>query len=164
MALTSDPEHPLRRIGSYEASSVFEDVALLVRSRVSVDEDWLLLWAPRQELYINGERVPDVGLRKLQDRDEIRLPGLGRFYFSSERLATVEPFPGLEWEILCPRCRIPIEADQLAVLCPVCRVWHHQFQGPDSDRRCWSYGSSCAACNSCFTDHLSTFRWSPEGL
>src|SRR5262249_42097750 len=66
-------------------------------------ESWLLFAPPGTSAYVNGQRLP-LGMRVLRDRDEILVPvaansanELGepqRMFFSTERLAIIQPFPG----------------------------------------------------------------------
>ena len=119
-------------------------------------EEWHLVAEPGPGLAVNG--VPlGTGLRTLADRDEIHLTGLPACFFSTERLATVEPLPGLGREVSCPRCRQRIAIGTPAVRCPGCELWHHQSQ----DLPCWAYAASCAVCPQ-LTDEDAGFRWTPE--
>src|SRR5689334_11592289 len=64
-------------------------------------ESWLFLAPPGTRAYVNGQRL-SLGMRVLRDRDEILLPTSAtneaaepqRMFFSTERLAIVQPFPG----------------------------------------------------------------------
>ena len=107
-----------------------------------------------------------LGIRVLSHRDEIFLTGgasdfPSRFYFSTERLAHVEPFPGTDGSAICGRCKQPIERGDLAVRCPSanCGIWHHQTE----HLGCWTYSDHCALCPTP-TALDSGFRWTPEDL
>ena len=82
-------------------------------------------------------------MRVLRDRDEILLPGIPRndgeqadvadaepqrLFFSTERLAVVEPFPGGAKAVFCSRCKQVIDSGHRAVRCPSgrCGLWHHE--------------------------------------
>ncbi len=119
-------------------------------------EEWHLVTAPGTRVAVNGLPV-FAGLRTLLDRDEIRTTGLGRVYFSTERLARVESLPEQSREVSCPRCRQRIEAGALAVRCPGCNLWHHQSE----DLPCWTYAATCAMCEQATAEHTG-FRWTPE--
>jgi hypothetical protein len=123
---------------------------------------WVLLTQGGQ-LQHNGLPLL-LGVTVLADRDEIVIPAAEpdaarRFFFSSERLAAVEPFP-LETPATCPRCRQSLNPGQPAVRCPACGVWHHQL----TERPCWSYAELCAACQAQTTALGGRFRWTPEDL
>jgi len=68
--------------------------AVLLRSGAGDRERWVLLAAPsKQAVAVNGLPLA-TGLRVLHDRDEIRVPGAPPMFFSTERLARVEPYAG----------------------------------------------------------------------
>jgi hypothetical protein len=139
--------------------------AVLVRARGSVpagSEVFALLGST--SVRINSARLA-TGLKILQDRDQVRIGSGQPSYFSTERLPRVEPFPGAERKIFCPRCKTEIEAGMPAVRCPDpgCGVWHHQITGGNEPLPCWSYASGCSICGG--TTSLDVrFRWSPEDL
>ena len=58
-----------------------------------------------------------------------------RMFFSTESLASGEPFTGLDHPIFCPRCKQEIAGQNLAVRCPQCDAWHHQTE----EFPCWTY-------------------------
>jgi len=121
----------------------------------SVGNDWVLLAAPRQRVRING--VPlGLGIRVLRDRDEIVF-GHGRSFFSSERLACVEPFPDNQGAVFCARCRTKLDPGAPAVRCPGCACWCHQRD----DLGCWLYAGTCPLCDQA-TALDAGFRWEPE--
>jgi hypothetical protein len=107
-------------------------------------------------LMVNGLPLR-AGLRTLQDRDELRVPGLGPLYFSTERIARIEPLPTEPDALSCPRCRDRIAAGSPAVRCPGCGLWHHQTE----DRPCWTYAETCALCPQP-TAADAGYRWTPE--
>ena len=120
--------------------------------------------------------VPDRDLQSLETPVLLRLsgpgarrkPGMPNYqwggtafggsptYFSTERLAVLEPFPGSPEPVYCPRCRTEIARASMAVCCPNCRAWHHQ----DEEFGCWLYADSCAMCDQP-TALDSGFRWHP---
>ena len=134
--------------------------AVLLRKAEAARESWVLLTPSEAEVVVNG--MPLVsGIHVLLDHDEIRLGGPDRLFFSTERLSTIEAFPGAQQPMICPRCKQPIQVNDLAVRCPnpSCGVWHHQT----SDFNCWSYSQRCALCDQT-TDLGGGYRWSPELL
>lgn len=127
-----------------------------VRRVVGQPDTWALLTASRA-FRLNGVPV-SLGLAVLEDRDEIRLPGV-HVWFSTETQAHVEPFPQSATRGFCPRCKQAIEAGSPAVRCPSCGLWHHA----SDDLPCWTYAPTCAACAQ-DTDLDAGFRWTPEDL
>jgi hypothetical protein len=132
--------------------------AILLKGAGEARAEWHLLAAPEAGLALNGLPLQS-GLRTLTDRDEIRIPGLGAVYFSTERLARSEPFPALPHPVSCPRCRQAIAAGTPAVRCPGCEVWHHA----SPELPCWSYAERCALCPQP-TAAEAGYRWTPEAL
>ena len=121
-------------------------------------ETWVLLSSRAGGVRVNG--VPlTLGVRAVADRDEICVDGAGTFYFSSETLARVGPFPGAGQTLYCPRCKLGVEAGSPAVKCPQCGVWYHESE----ELPCWGYAETCALCPQP-TDAGAGFRWTPEGL
>jgi hypothetical protein len=143
-----------------EAVAGLETDAAVVsrRSMPGGREAWVLLSPPSVDLRLNGAPL-HTGIRVLEDRDAIQLSDGSPTYFSSERLAQVEPFPGSPGPVYCPRCKTEIEGGTPAVRCPGCDSWHHQSE----TFGCWLYAERCALC-----DHPTAldagFRWSPEDL
>jgi hypothetical protein len=130
-----------------------------IRSQVVIspcDNDrWLLMWGVEREVRING--IPQqLGLKLLDDRDEIRITGLAPFFYSTERLARIEPYPGSDRQIRCARSKLPIEKGTPAVRCPCCGLWHLMTE----EHPAWTYGETCASC-SYPTDLEAGFRWTP---
>lgn len=148
VALGPDEGRPARRGGA----------ALLVRSRSAAGEVWFAMCATPAGVHLNGVPLP-AGIRALTERDELRVDGWGRVFFSIERLARVEPFPGSERPVRCPRCKLEIAAGAPAVRCPQCTVWHHQ----SDEFLCWTYAEHCALCPQ-MTALDAGYRWTPEGL
>jgi hypothetical protein len=132
--------------------------ALLLCSRGPEGEAWLVMGATQAGVRLNGAPLR-TGVRVLQDRDELDVDGLGRVFFSEERLVRVEPFPGGERPVFCPRCKQAISAGSASVQCPQCRVWHHQCD----DLPCWTYAERCALCDQP-TALDAGYRWTPEEL
>jgi len=139
---------------------------LLVRRGGETVEEWVLMAGNGAGVRVNGEPVW-LGLCVLRDRDEITLPGAEpdgthRCFFSTERLARVEPFPGAPaGPVYCARCKLPINRGDLAVQCsnPECGAWHHQ----SDEFPCWTYHTKCALCNQA-TELDAGYRWTPEEL
>jgi len=80
-----------------------------------------------------------AGIRVLADRDEIRVAGLGRVYFSTERLACVTRFPGAATP-RSVRAANKTSPPVAAVRCPACQRWYHQSDeypaGPTPSSAC----------------------------
>lgn len=135
--------------------------ALICRVNRQITERWALICKPQSGIRINGVPVL-LGIRVLEDRDEIRFPGWDsqRVFFSTERLAEVQPFPGSEHPMYCPRCHQVMEAGTPSVQCPnpKCGVWYHE-----SESKCWTYSKTCALCDQ-QTDLDAGYRWSPMEL
>ena len=118
---------------------------------------WALLASPNARPLLNGLALR-LGMRLLRDRDQISVGGR-HYFFSSEELARVVPFPGLAQPAHCPRCKRIIEPGDAAVACPQCRAWHHQSKFP-----CWTYEGTCALCQRQPTALDTGFAWTPENL
>ncbi len=140
------------------ASEGLAPEALLVRGSGEGRADWHLVARPSSGISVNGLPL-FAGVRTLLDRDEVRIPGLGVLFFSTERLAGVEPLPALGYDVSCPRCRQPIAAGAQAVRCPGCEVWHHG----SAELPCWTYAPTCALCQQP-TPLDAGFKWTPEEL
>ena len=119
-------------------------------------ETWLIESGCGREVSVNG-RPLWLGLRVLRDKDQICVPAVGRFYFATERLAKVEPFPGATQPVYCARCKELVEPGALSVQCPQCGTWHHQ----SDDLPCWTYAERCALCDQP-TALDGRYRWTPE--
>jgi hypothetical protein len=124
--------------------------------RLADGRRWVLLARPGTDVFINGQSQ-FAGLRLLQHKDEI-LVNRSRFFFSTERLPQVQPFPALGREILCPRCQRPIETSTPAVCCPNCDTWCHSSE----ENPCWLYAQTCPICSQ--LTHADSFTWSPAQL
>src|SRR5438270_8535343 len=86
VVLTGDRSTPVRR-----ASGLMEESgAAVLAPRDNAGDAWALVCAPGA-CRVNGEPVK-LAIRCLADKDEILLPGGVRFYFTTERVARVEPF------------------------------------------------------------------------
>jgi hypothetical protein len=131
--------------------------ALLLCSRTADGEAWLVMSTAPSGVALNGAPL-HAGIRVLADRDEIRVDGLGRVFFSSERLARVELFPGADKRIDCPRCKQELTVGSPAVRCPSCGRWYHQ----SDEYPCWTYAAQCLCGHPTALD--AGFRWSPDGL
>ena len=151
------PDSPTGPIDAHATGATPSSV-LRHYSSSSTGEGWVLLAAPRENIYINGHLLR-TGIQVLQDRDEIRYQGLREIYFSAEQLTAIVEFPGADARFYCPRCQKEIQPGTWAVRCPnpACGVWHHQMP----ERQCWLYSDTCALCSQ--TTALGQgFRWHPE--
>ena len=150
------------RVQTGSPDSRLED-AWLVCQPLPHGEQWVLVAAPQTRVLLNGSPL-SLGISVLRDRDELAIDagqdGLLRpWFFTTERLARVEPLPeGVASS--CPRCHDLLGFAQPAVRCPACGVWHHQL----ADRPCWTYGESCASCHQQPTDLNGTWRWTPDDM
>ena len=135
--------------------------ALLLRSRTDQGETWLAMSATPAGsalgVAVNGLPL-QAGIRVLADRDEIRVLGLGRVFFSTEQLACVAPFPGTDTPTFCPRCKQAVTAGSPAVRCPTCERWYHQSE----EYPCWTYTDQCLCGHPTALD--AGFQWTPNGL
>ncbi len=147
--------HPPRRIPAPPCKEALGGVALL---RVEKPDGavWVIVAGTDQTVHVN-EFPLALGIRVLSDRDRIWVSNVGAFFFSTETLATVEPFPGAEQKIFCPRCKLEIEEGCTSVKCPQCSRWHHQSE----EMKCWTYTRHCALCPQP-TDLDTGYRWMPE--
>jgi hypothetical protein len=138
---------------------------LLIRGDSGPQEQWFLLARKQASVHVNGWPLV-LGVRLLCDRDEINVRAGGpvapfHYFFSTEALARVEAYPGGDVTVRCPRCKQPLEQDQMAVRCPNgrCGAWHHQ----EAALPCWTYCSTCALCDQPTQLDLG-FCWTPEKL
>lgn len=129
---------------------------LMVRSQIGAGDSWVLVAGARSGVTVNGIPVA-TGIRVVSDQDMIHIPNIDDVYFSSETLARIEDFPGLDHSSFCPRCKQEIERSASAVKCPACGVWHHQTD----ELNCWTYADTCALCTQP-TDLSGGFRWTPD--
>jgi hypothetical protein len=120
----------------------------------------VLLVGQGARLWVNG-RLVAMGMHVLQDRDELRVYGMTTLFFSTERLACVESFPGGEPRTCCPRCKLEIEEGCPVVRCPTCKIFYHQDLA--NDFSCFTYSERCALCDQ-VTDLDAGYRWTPEEL
>jgi uncharacterized protein YbaR (Trm112 family) len=154
-ALTTNPPSPLNNPSGVD--NAMSRVVLLRQARAE-ETSWVLIAGAERDARINGDHLM-LGVRTIEDRDEIHIEGTGTFYFSTESLARVESFPGSKESLYCPRCKQAVESGNSAVKCPQCRTWYHQAE----DLPCWVYAETCALCPQA-TDFDSGFRWTPEEL
>lgn len=106
-----------------------------------------------ENVRVNGSAVRH-GIRVLRDRDEIAA-GTVRLFFSTERIATVEPFAGES--VACGRCCSAIAEGDDSVRCPACGTVSHQF----AELPCFTYGPTCPKCPQ--PSHLGAgLLWTPE--
>ena len=118
-------------------------------------ERWVLIAERGSGVTVNGVQLA-LGVRVLRDRDEI-MHQSARWFFSAERLARVEAFPGAAGSVFCARCRQAVEPGSPTVRCPGCGTWYHQSESLG----CWVYGEKCALCVQA-TALDAGFRWEPE--
>ena len=135
-----------------------EAPVIVRRASTSVPDRWVLLSSDTLEVRVNGTALA-LGIHILDDRDAIRLADGRLFFFSTEELATVRAFAGLERAVFCPRCKLVIEQGSPAVRCPQCRTWHHQ----SDEFPCWRYADHCALCDQ-QTAEDNGYRWTPNDL
>jgi hypothetical protein len=98
----------------------------------------------------------------LRHRDLIGLGAGARAFYSTERRARVEPFPGINGRpAKCARCKDDIEPGAPSVQCPQieCSLWYHQSE----ERPCWTYTGACGPCGQP-TSFSADFRWTPMEL
>jgi hypothetical protein len=131
--------------------------AILLRVGGSAQERWVLVGDG--SIRINGTPLAG-GIRVLQHRDEIHVGNNPPVYFSTERPARIEAFPGAERPIRCPRCRLEIRTGDLAVRCGRCGIWHHE----NEEYPCWTYpeAETCAACQVQPNTLDAGLSWFPE--
>lgn len=132
--------------------------ALLLRTRNGDADTWLLKAAHSGAVAVNSQPLY-LGLRVLRDRDEIRMDGAPRFYFSTEQLARVAPLPEIKHAVFCTRCNREIRPGDPSVQCPQCGTWCHQM----AELNCWTYGQNCPLCDQP-TALEAGHRWTPEAL
>jgi hypothetical protein len=138
-------------------TSVSGGPAWLIVAETGGPPVWGLIVSDRSDVRVNGQKPP-AGLAVLSDRDEIRISAAEPLYFSTETLAAVVPFPGLERAVFCGRCRQPIESGAPAVCCPRCGIWFHQAA---NTLPCWTYSDQCSLCGKP-TSLDAGFSWVPE--
>jgi hypothetical protein len=129
--------------------------AQIIRAGAGGMEVWAVVAAPDSPVRVNG-RPPLAGVCVLSDRDEIRVGGT-QYFFSTESLARVEPFPAQERVVYCARCRQPIETGSPAVRCPHCATWYHQ----SASLPCYTYADKCTICGRPSALDAD-FTWAPE--
>lgn len=134
------------------------DVRLLPPAASGVSAPWTLLGGRAASLRVNGQPLA-LGIRALRDHDEISIGGQ-RCFFSTEELARIVAFPGLDQPVWCPRCKQKVEPGDLAVACPRCHAWHHQSE----EFPCWTYEPTCALCQLQATALDAGYSWTPEML
>ena len=132
--------------------------SLVAFQDVAGHEDWALLSSVGTDIRVNGAAMR-LGLRVLRDRDAIQVKGRGAMFYSTERLAAVEPFPSTQEAVFCPRCKTAIEAETPGIKCPNCGIWYHHSE----DLPCWTYAQWCALCDQ-QTGLDAGYRWTPEEL
>ena len=155
-ALTPAPEPP----GGQDIRQPEPGQAFLRRStgRNPREATWVLFTPVSVAVSVNGCPML-LGIRVLQDKDEIVVAGGRRFFFSNECLATIEPFPGAGQVVFCARCKQEIAKSASAVRCPGCGIWCHE----SDELRCWTYATACPLCDKS-TALDAGYSWTPEEL
>ena len=165
LALTGNPSRPLARM----ADPAGPEGAYIIRhDGHSGKARWILYASPAAKVTVNGRPV-GLGMRALRDRDEIALSRACHLVFTSDSMPRVELFGGMDHDVDCPRCTLPIKAETPAVRCPNCGVWHHEYhaadvEDADDDRLCWTYGPTCGAGCPQTTALDAGPGWTPEDL
>ena len=154
LVLTGEATQPVRRPQDGEPGN--GQVSLL-RHGTAGSEEWVLVAGGTRSARVNGVPVC-LGMRALGHKDEIAID-CQRAFFSTERMARVEPFPGAERPVFCPRCKLEIEKGTPAVRCPnpECGLWHHE----STELNCWTYTPQCSTCSQ-ETELGGDYRWIPE--
>ena len=133
----------------------------LHRSAPSSGSAAFSLLVPRgSKLSVNQCRIT-AGLRVLRHRDAIRIGQAPVLYFSTEKLAGVETFPGSDEPTHCPRCCSEIHPNDDVVRCPSCQVALHHM--PAGGRGCFTYSPTCPVCGGP-TDLRAEYQWHPGML
>jgi hypothetical protein len=129
----------------------------IVRADADRSPAWALVASEDARARVNG-RVPVGGICVLSDRDEVRTEAGAQYFFSTELLAEIEPFPAPERPVFCGRCRQLIATGTPAVRCPgaSCGIWYHQ----SADLPCWTY-DKCMICGRRSALDAG-FSWTPE--
>jgi len=141
--------------GHVRASDLCPDHIVLHATQDKHSEQWAIVCRPGA-CRLNGEPLTS-GLRHLVHRDEIVLHNCDRrLVFSTESIATVVEYEGDPKT--CPRCRQEIVSGMAIVICPTCKVAHHQTQALP----CFRYSEQCAACQRP-TSLDSGYSFPPEG-
>lgn len=134
-----------------EGLCLLEGGAELHRYSSLQKERWCIV-SSNPQARVNGAEIP-LGIRVLSHRDEIRV-GDEVFLFSTEKLPGIEPAPSND--LICGRCRKPIEKKTSIVVCPQCGTSCHQ-----TDKfPCFTYNSTCPHCDQ-ETDLNGRFRFHP---
>jgi hypothetical protein len=143
-----------------DSSEPARDVLLLPEHSDRPATKWILLAPIGAGICVNETRF-DTGIRVLADRDAIRWPGTSTIYFSTERLARIEAYPGAE-PVACARCKLEITHGEQSVCCPTCGVWMHERL--TDGRTCFTYSDKCALCDQSTELDTPEYRWRPERL
>jgi hypothetical protein len=136
-------------------------LAVLVRTQAESGNAWILVASPGAGTRVNGEE-PLLSVTLIHDRDEIYVGNGRRFYFSTERLPCVEPFPGAAQQVACGRCHQQIAVNSPTVACPGCGTVCHE----SDEMHCWTYAgtTTCPLCD--YPNNLpdADYRWCPDDL
>ena len=140
--VVNDSRHPEIHRGEYAGKAV-----------------WVLLIPAQFSIWVNGRRTGHI--RVLRHRDSIWWPGADAAFFSTEKLAKVEIYPGHSERLDCPRCKKPILEGNQIVVCHGCSTIHHMEPDPPLRLNCWTYSDHCGACPYS-SDMSGGLRWVPE--
>jgi len=135
----------------------------LVQCQHGGHDVWALL-ADTHAVRVNGDALL-LGIHLLGDRDEIRLPGGERVFYSTERAARLETMPDLGRLIECPCCLTEIRPGDPAARCPHCGLWYHQM--PEDTERplpCYETAPNCKSCRQPLPALDGNYAWTPEEL
>lgn len=131
------------------------------------DQDGEGIWAiltGDPAVRVNGEAIR-LGIHLLADRDEIRLPGGVRAFFSTERLSQSEVMPDLGRQVTCPCCLLELLPGQQVRRCSRCGAFYHDMpDDPDRPLPCYTVAPTCKSCRQPLPTLDGTFVWTPEEL
>lgn len=122
-------------------------------------DTWLLLAPESSKVRVNGRPLV-TGLWVLSHRDAVQLGAAPPLFFSTERVAVIEPFAGGPDPVFCPRCKTVVAAGSPAARCPSCSTVFHQSEALP----CFDYGEiSGEVCPICGerTALDGELRWTP---
>jgi hypothetical protein len=97
-------------------------------------------------VFVNGRDLqPRPAVVRLADKDEIQLAGELRLFYSTETVANITPFAGIDGgPCICARCKTPIEIGSPVVVCPGCGSVAHQTE--EIPCFCYPRSATCPAC------------------
>lgn len=131
---------------------------LVLRTESDSQDEWSILSGQECRITING--IPlFLGIRILNDRDDIRWDRNSFAFYSSEEPAAVVSLKEGDQKLFCPRCKQEIAPGTPAVRCPGCGIWHHQSE----HLPCYTYAENCATCTR-KTALDNGYNWTPEEM